>query len=170
MKQGNFSLILSGVIAIIISIIMGAVAISELDTAATAANPQVTQTDNLLCEVGTSDNITLGTDLWEGAVANVISISSNRTADVPAASTYTAATNFLLISGLSGNATTTGNRTLTTTYYDMPNEFDGLYSIMSIYGIIIWVVLTGAGLAMLGFGTAGVIQSRRTSRSSKARR
>ena len=160
MRQGNFSLILSGVIAIIISIIMGAVAISELDTAATAANPQTTTTDITVATsvAGTTANATLLTELWENDITNVISMTSNITETTgPTAVSYTAADNNLLMSGLTVNQT----RTVAVVYYDMPNEFDALYSVMGIYGLVIWVILTGAALAMIGFGAYGAIKSAR---------
>ena len=43
------------------------------------------------------------------------------------------------------------------------NEMAGLVDIMGVYGILFWVVISGAGLMMLGFGTYGVIKSRRSS-------
>ena len=44
---------------------------------------------------------------------------------------------------------------------NLVNTMPGLYDIMGIYGIVIWVAVTGAGLAMLGFGAYGVIKSAR---------
>ena len=40
------------------------------------------------------------------------------------------------------------------------NTMAGLTSIMGIYGIIFWIVISGAALALLGFGVAGVVRTR----------
>ena len=60
----------------------------------------------------TTANVTLVEDLFGDRTAEVTSVTSNVTTDVPLVSTYTAATNKLLISGLTASQT----RTLTVVY------------------------------------------------------
>jgi hypothetical protein len=61
----------------------------------------------------TSANVTLSYNLYQEALAEVQSISSNDTDDTPVAAAYTDATKYLLVSGLDGDTT----RTLTVDYY-----------------------------------------------------
>ena len=89
--KGNFGLIVAGAIGILIAIVMGAVAVDQLDTVMTA----------------------------EAALTNT---------------------------------------------------FQGLGEIMGIYGIVFFIAITGAALAMFGFGTYGVIKSRRSRKAKKSRR
>ena len=44
---------------------------------------------------------------------------------------------------------------------NLVNTMPGLYDIMGIYGIVFWVGITGAGLAMLGFGVVGTVRAAR---------
>ena len=177
MRNNNLTLIIGGTIMVIVSIILGAVATVQLDTAMTAADPVEVEahtgivTGNLTPAGGslTTANVTLTDTLWDALVANVSAISSNVSANdtgTLVASSYDSATQKLLVSGLGANTT----RTLTVSFYNMTTTFDGLYSVMGIYGVLIWVAITGAGLAMLGFGTYGLIKSRsRPNRASRRR-
>jgi len=61
----------------------------------------------------TSANVTLSYDLYQAATAEVIGITSNVTADVPVATTYTEVTKVLLVSGLEESKT----HTLSVEYY-----------------------------------------------------
>lgn len=51
--------------------------------------------------------------------------------------------------------------TVMTTAGATVNTMAGLTSIMGVYGILFWVVITGAALAMIGLGTYGAIRGRR---------
>src|SRR4030042_674822 len=57
-------------------------------------------------------NVTLSSDLYQDDTAEVTSITSNETGDAPVASTYTAATKVLLVSGLESSK----NHSLTIDY------------------------------------------------------
>lgn len=61
----------------------------------------------------TTANVTLNSDLFQDDVAEVISITSNITGESPVATSYTEATNVLLVSALNSSAT----HTLTVNYY-----------------------------------------------------
>lgn len=60
----------------------------------------------------TADNVTLTWELWQNAVTEVTTLSSDDTTDNPVASTYTAAGNLLEVTGLAASE----NRTLTVSY------------------------------------------------------
>ena len=67
---------------------------------------QADQTDEFTVATGdtTQSSVTLSQDLYDDATRNA-SLSSNLTSDTPIASTYTTATNALLVTGLTGNST-----------------------------------------------------------------
>lgn len=68
---------------------------------------------NVTTAVGvTSANITLAEDLFGDRTAEVTALTSSLTGDFPIASSYVAASNKLLVTGLVAS----GNRTLTATY------------------------------------------------------
>ena len=60
----------------------------------------------------TSANITLTQDLFGGRTSEVVSVTSSNTTDVPLVTTYTAASDRLLVTGLGADA----SRTLTIIY------------------------------------------------------
>lgn len=73
-------------------------------------------TENSVVTTGaaaTTANVTLASDLFRDNVAEVITITSNRTGESPVATSYTAASNKLLVSALDAGQT----RTLTINYY-----------------------------------------------------
>ncbi len=82
----------------------------------------------------TSANVTLSADLFQDDVAEVSSISSNDTGDAPAASTYTAATKVLLVSGL----VAASNHTLTLTYYADTDD-----TVMAVVGPFLGILIFG---------------------------
>ena len=166
--KGPFGLIIYGVIAIVISIVMFGVAIGQLDSAMTATDPRTTDVETGITTAGgiTAGNVTFASPgLWDDDVANVISFSSNVTLDVPVADNYTPATNILNLTGLTAGAT----HSINTTYYDMVPVLKSVYDVMGIYGIIFWIAITGAGLAMLGFGIVGTVRSRSTTKRRSRR-
>ena len=55
----------------------------------------------------TTANVTLTSDLFQDDISEVIAITSNITGESPIASTYTAATNVLLVGALNASATHT---------------------------------------------------------------
>ena len=97
----------------------------------------------------TSANITLEQDLFLDDNANVSAISSNLTSDTPRASTYTAASNRLLINGL----TASGSRTITLTYSygvlgnyytaDVASRAFPMFLVVGVFGVIAAAVYTG---------------------------
>ncbi len=60
----------------------------------------------------TSANVTLTQDLFDDATSEIVSITSSDATDIPLATTYTAASNKLLVIGLNDDA----SRTLTIVY------------------------------------------------------
>lgn len=88
----------------------------------------------------TTANVTLTRDLFSDDTAEVISITSNITGESPIATTYTAATNYLLISALNAGAT----HTLTVNYYAESDSgvilaIGAFLSILIIGGLIVGV-------------------------------
>ena len=156
--KGNFGLIIFGVIAIVMSIVLFGVAAAQLDTAMSATEPVQEDTFTLVetPSANVSANVTLSDDLWEGLVTRVISISSN-ISETPVAGTYYSTPKVLQVDSLDASE----NRTLIVSFYKSAPVFSSLVDVMGVYGILFWVAITGAGLAMLGFGVVGTVRSAR---------
>lgn len=92
----------------------------------------------------TSANVTLARDLFQDDVSEVIAVTSNDTGETPAATSYTAATNYLLVSALTAGAT----RTLAVNYYA---ETDS--TVMQAVGPFLGFLIFGGLLAAIAFGT-----------------
>lgn len=105
------SKILVGIIAVFI--LIGGFASGIISGVHTWRTDDTTEAFSVVTAAGvTSANVTLTGDLFNASTSEVITISSNAT-ESPAATSYTEATNVLLVSSL--NAATT--RTLTVNYY-----------------------------------------------------
>ncbi len=92
---------------------------------------------------GATANVTLSYDLYQAAVAEVISITSNETADVPVGSSYAEATKYLLISGLDASKT----HALSVRYYAETSS-----EIWRVLGPFLALLIFGGILASLAFG------------------
>jgi hypothetical protein len=90
----------------------------------------------------TSANVTLGHDLYQAALSEVISVSSNIT-ETPAATTYVEASKRLTVSALNANDT----RTLTVRYYAETDD-----TVMRALGPFLSVLIFGgaAGAVLIG--------------------
>ena len=100
----------------------------------------------------TTANVTLDYELYQAATAEVQSITSNETADNPAAQTYTESTQVLLVAGLSPSLT----RTLTINYSAETDD-----TVLRIVGPFLGILIFGA----LIWGTVGgMFSGRRKSR------
>ena len=97
----------------------------------------------------TSANVTLSYNLYQEALAEVQSITSNDTDDIPIASTYTDATKVLLITGLDDEET----HALTVDYYAETDSVVmrvlGPFLAFLIFGFllmgIVWGIVKGSG-------------------------
>ena len=97
----------------------------------------------------TTANVTLAADLFQASTAEVQSITSTLGGESPAASTYTEATNVLLVAGL----TESQSRTLTIEYYAEPENavmsaigpFLAVLIFFGLIGGIIWGIFRKAG-------------------------
>jgi hypothetical protein len=90
----------------------------------------------------TSANVTLGSDLYQDLTSNVISFTSTVDED-PVASTYTTATNVLLVSALDADS----SRTLTINYYAETDSDTwravGPFPGFLIFGILLFIIVAG---------------------------
>ena len=97
----------------------------------------------------TTANVTLTEDLFQDATAQVDSITSTKT-ESPVATTYTAASNKLLVSALNAS----DNRTLTVTYDadtdDTVTKAVGPFLNFLIFGVALVMILFAAGLKLPG--------------------
>ena len=90
----------------------------------------------------TTDNVTLTGDLYQDDVAQVIAITSNVTGESPVATTYTTATNVLLLSALDADTT----HTLSVNYYA---ESDS--EVMQVIGPFLGILIFGGLLFALAY-------------------
>jgi len=93
----------------------------------------------------TAANVTLISDLYRDLVVEVISVSSNIT-ETPVATSYTEASNYLLISSLTANEL----RTLTVNYYadsdsDVMKAAGPFLGILIFGGLLFAIFLAGKG-------------------------
>lgn len=100
-------------------------------------------TTTAVAPADTTANVTITRDLFQDDVGKVTSITSNNTFDAPAASTYTAATNVILVSGLVANAT----HTLTVNY-----KADSENDVMEVLGPFLGFLIIGGLLVGIGYG------------------
>ncbi len=91
----------------------------------------------------TTENVTLASDLFQATTSEVESITSTLGGETPVASSYTEATNVLLVAGL----TESQSRTLTINYYAEPEETImraiGPFLAFLIFGGIIGAIMYG---------------------------
>lgn len=93
-------------------LLLGAIAYGIMPTLNDFRTEDVDQNVNVSTGVGaTTATLTLGSSLWNDSLS-YLSLSSNNSNDVPAATSYNATTKVLAVSGLSDNST----RTLTVSY------------------------------------------------------
>lgn len=99
----------------------------------------------------TTANVTLTQDLFEDRTSEVVSITSNVTSDVPLVTSYTAATNYLYVSGLTAATT----RTLTVVYH--------IANLADFYGIDLAArtIMTFIILGVIGIIAAAVYNATR---------
>jgi len=99
----------------------------------------------------TTANVTLTQDLFEDRTSEVVSVTSNVTSDVPLVSSYTTATNYLYISGLTAATT----RTLTVVYH--------IANLEDFYGIDLAArtIMTFIILGVIGIIAAAVYNATR---------
>jgi hypothetical protein len=91
----------------------------------------------------TTANVTLTADLFQDDTAEVTDISSNISGESPAASTYTAATNVLLVSGLNSSAT----HALVITYNADPES-----AVMAAVGPFLGILIFGGLIVAILYG------------------
>lgn len=96
----------------------------------------------------TSGNATLGNDLYNDNLDNVISINSTDSDDTPAPASYSHATNALAVDGLAASTT----RSLTIDYL-IERDDDFLATLAPFMGalIIIFLIALGAGVAFMSW-------------------
>lgn len=130
---------------IAVFLLLGAFAGEILDGIKTWRTEDVTQYEIVTTGVGqTTANVTLDSDLFQDDEDNVSSISSN-ISESPVATSYTAASNKLLVSALNANDT----RTLTIDYY-ADTESDVMLALGPFLGFLVIGGLLFA-IAMVAF-------------------
>jgi len=148
-NPGSMMMLGIGIIFIAVGLIMFPVVLDGTASALTAKNAY-SETDEVLTAVGvTIGNYTLTNTLWNGAVAEVTSISSNETGDTAVADNYSDPK--LYVTGLTANKT----RTFTTAY-NYPSVLDGDYTgllpILKISPILVLVAFITVGIVSGFFG------------------
>lgn len=143
-NPGSLMMLGIGIIFIAVGLIIFPVVLSGTSAALTTQNAY-TETDEITTDntSGYIGSINLTQTLWNGAVAEVTSITSN-VSETPVADNYSSPT--LNLTGL----TTNGTRTLTTVY-DYPSVLDGDYT-----GLL-QILKIAPLLVLIAFVTAGVI-------------
>jgi len=143
--RGGIITMVMGIIAIAIAFIIFPIVL-EATGSVLAHTGNVMQTDTVTTGVAiTEADVVLKYDLYEGDVANVVSITSTEATDVPVAASYVVATKTLTISGLIAEKT----RDLTTTYEtESMGVFTGLGSIVKVAPLMVFIGLLAGG----GFG------------------
>lgn len=92
-------------IVLAVFLLLGAFASPILDGIKSWRTDDVTESFSVHTPAGkTTANVTLSRDLFQNEVSEVIAITSNVTGESPIATSYTSATNVLLVSALSGGA------------------------------------------------------------------
>jgi len=133
-------------IILAVFLLLGAFASPILDGIKGWRTSDVTENSVVATGAGvTTANVTLASDLFQDDVAQVIAVSSNGT-ESPVATSYTAATNVLLISALNASET----RTLSVEYYA---ESDS--SIMQAIGPFLGFIILGGCIAVIFLGARG---------------
>ncbi len=93
---------------------------------------------------GTSANVTLTGDLFQANIGEVTSLTSSNVTDTPIATTYTEATNVLLVTGLASSI----SRTLTVVYNAETSDpvwsAIGPFMVMLVIGGLAGLILWGA--------------------------
>ena len=131
------------VVIMIFSMAMDGIGNTLSDTYADTATGVVDTTN--------SGTMALSQPLYDNSVAYIASVTSSSGTDTPVASTYTASTNLLTVTGL----TFTGTRTLTATYtYSATEGYAGLKEVMEVTPLILWVIL------VFGSGVVGILTTR----------
>ena len=140
--MGKIGSILIGIIALFL--LIGAFRTPIIDGIKGWRTNDTTETFAVVTVAGqTSANVTLSYDLYQAATAEVITITSNTTG-APAASAYTEATKYLLISGIPASQ----SQSLTVNYYAETDDtvmqvvgpFLGFFIFGGVAGLIIWTM------------------------------
>ncbi len=108
-----------------------------------------TTTSAITTDAGeTSGNVTLGYDLYNANLDNVIDISSSSSSDTPAPASYNEVSQILTIDGLAEDTT----RSVTIEYRTARDD-DFLSSISTImpFLIVVFLIILGAGLAYMSW-------------------
>ena len=148
-NPGSMMMLGIGIIFIAVGLIMFPVVLDGTSSALTAKNA-ITETDTLVTDntVGYIGNITLNKTLWNGAVAEVTSVTSN-VSETPVADNYSDPKLYLT------GVTQHGTRTITTVY-NYPSVLDGDYTgllpILKISPILVLVAFITVGIVAGFFG------------------
>jgi len=103
-------------------------------------------TENFIVATGagvTSQNVTLGHDLFQAAASEIISVTSSNVTDAPIASAYSESTKNLTVSGLVASI----SRTITVVYYAETDD-----TVMRAIGPFLSVLLFGGCAFAIMFG------------------
>lgn len=94
-----------------------------------------------------STTVTLTTDPWKDRTASVTAMTATGAGAAPVASSYTTATNALVITGLGADTP----QDITVTYdYDATTDFTGLGDMMGLTPLLMWISIIGV-IAFGGF-------------------
>lgn len=113
-----------------------------------------TQSGNITTGVGatTGDIVIAHGGLYNDSTDSVTSVSSSNGGDTPAASSYTAATDTLTVSGLEASKT----RTITVAYeYNAISDYEGMEETTSIAPTVLFVALLLSGVMMMWHSIRG---------------
>jgi len=134
-----------GIIAIAIAFIIFPIVLDATGELL-AHSDEVMQTDEVTTgAVETTADVVLKYDLYDGLVANVVSLKSTLPTDTPTADSYVVATKTLTVGGLTADSM----RNLTTTYLtESMGVYTGLGSIAKVAPLMVFIGLLAGG----GFG------------------
>ena len=144
MNRGLIGGAVFSIIAVMIGIMMMPMLLSSLDDVQSEA---ASRTYSSTTGVGeTTDDVAFTDPLYEDDTAYVSSITSDNGADTPAASSYTASTDTLTVSGLAAS----GTRVLVIAYEaDSLANYTGMSDMVRMSGFIILAALIIAAFAAL---------------------
>jgi hypothetical protein len=129
------------ILGVVIFAIMFPIVLDAMDDAQTSS-----QTDSFPgCVVAAlATDVVLTLDLYEGRTTSVTAMTATGAGAVPVASTYTAGTNTLHITGLGADTP----QDITVTYeYDRTTDFTGLSQFMRLTPLLLWL---GVIFALIG--------------------
>lgn len=148
LKGPGLGRVVLGVVAISVALLMFPLILDGAEEIATDATTDIEQKTTGVGE--TSATVTLTSDPWNNAVANITSVTSSTTTDTsPTASTYNASTNVLTVTGLAASTT----RTLTVGYnYNAVSSYTGMENVVEIAPLVVFSGMFLGGAVSIIFG------------------